>query len=602
MIPHLFVRLLSLVSLLALPACSPSRGGGGASSEGEGEGEGPTEGEGEGEGPAEGEGEGEGPAEGEGEGPALPDICEALGLPRAALQAGTGELQGDVAADFTVTTLAGSWTLSEEWTGCESYVFLAYFPDLRTRPEGVWLGDNLWSTPLDELLVKSPDNVHFFFVSDEPEAADRRRRMEDMRSRFEETHGAWVATDAERARWRSRFHFVTDRLQELDGGPGAYVGSYLRFLFSPEGLVDLGDRGQAQAPLPFCFGIDRDQRHDPGGSLNPTVSQPPEWGMAAYLGHFFNHKAAIRDRVAGESATVVSLLEETVTERVFVRTVELPDAQAMAELDTLEVDVGVTCNFRNPYACSEWDRIARIDLCLPSEPPPPDPCARRLEIARWITPYWRRGHRRWLIDASPFLGLLSSGGPQTFFVEMGPPWERNTERDVAISLRLSRRGGPRSRGVLKAYDGGGFDADYNGNHGPVSFSVPEEATRVEVVTILSGHGQTDRDNCAEWCDHRHEFSVNGEELPRIRSRLAIGALRGCAERADRGVPPGQGGNWAPARAYWCPGMPVDAIRQNATELVDRGVDNELTYRATFAGREPRGGSIALSTYVVWYGD
>jgi len=49
-------------------------------------------------------------------------------------------------------------------------------------------------------------------------------------------------------------------------------------------------------------------------------------------------------------------------------------------------------------------------------------------------------------------------------------------------------------------------------------------------------------------------------------------------------------------------MPVDAIRQNATELVDRGVDNELTYRATFAGREPRGGSIALSTYVVWYGD
>jgi len=198
---------------------------------------------------------------------------------------------------------------------------------------------------------------------------------------------------------------------------------------------------------------------------------------------------------------------------------------------------------------------------------------------------------------------MREGGRRTLRVEMGPGWERKTERDVELSLRLSTGDGRRAQGVVKAYGGGGFGAGYNDAHPPFSFHVPAEATRVEVVSILSGHGQTDRDNCAEWCDHRHRFAVNGEELPEIRSELAIGALRGCAERADRGVSPGQGGNWAPGRAYWCPGMPVDAIRQDVTAWVDLGADNELTYTASLGRRgEPRGGDIALSTYVVWYAD
>ena len=37
------------------------------------------------------------------------------------------------------------------------------------------------------------------------------------------------------------------------------------------------------------------------------------------------------------------------------------------------------------------------------------------------------------------------------------------------------------------------------------------------------------------------------------------------ESVDRRVIPGQGGNWTPARAYWCPGMPVDAVRTNVAE-------------------------------------
>ena len=43
------------------------------------------------------------------------------------------------------------------------------------------------------------------------------------------------------------------------------------------------------------------------------------------------------------------------------------------------------------------DRIANIQLCLDGEA-----CADRREIVRWITPYWRAGDQRYVIDASPY--------------------------------------------------------------------------------------------------------------------------------------------------------------------------------------------------------
>ena len=522
--------------------------------------------------------------------------CEALGFTAQPFQEGGGDRFGDLAGDFTLNTLAGPWRFSERWLGCESYVFLNYFPDLRRTPSGPWAGDQLWSTGLDELLERGAANVHYFFVSYETEADARQTRMEAMQTRVEQTIRRVTGDEDERAQWRAHFHFVTDPLQGLDGGVGVFVSSYLTFMFSDEGLVDLGDRGMAQPPLPFTFGIGRDQRFDPGGSLSPVVGQDAIWGMTAYFSQFYNHRAALRDQVASEEATVIPLLDEEVTDRVFTREVMLPDAAAMAGFDTLEVDVGVTCPHRNPFGCSEWDRIARISLCRT-----PD-CSKRWEVVRWITPYWRRGHRRWLIDASFFLGELQDGGPTTFYIEMGPGWERGTSRHAKMDLRLSQRGTQRSRGVRRAYTGGGFDANYNANHEAYEFMTPDEATRVELVVILSGHGQTDGDNCAEWCDHRHVFSVNGTALPEIVSQQAIGTLRGCAYEADAGVSPGQWGNWAPGRAYWCPGLPVEAIRMDITEQVMLGGINELTYAASLAGEAPRGGNIDLSVYTVWYVD
>ncbi|MBX2799876.1 MAG: hypothetical protein KTR31_19510 [Myxococcales bacterium] len=499
--------------------------------------------------------------------------CATHELPPRPFDEGAGGLLwGDLAADFTVETLDGPWTLSEEWTGCDSYVFVTYF-------EG-GEGDALWSSDAAEILATGPRNTHFFFVSEEGGRQARLARMEALKEA--------MALGPARS---ERVHFVTDRLTKIEGSVGEMALDYMDYL--PDSAVDIGaDRGSVGAPLPVFFGIDREQRWDSGGYIYNFIGGSPLIEMAGYLAHFYNHKAELQHRFDQETATEVVLLEDSVTDRVFVVQAELP--ADLSGFDTAEFDVGVFCPHRNPYACSEWDRNAWIEVCLDGKK-----CADRREIVRWITPYWRRGGRRWGMEASPLMGLLS-GGTNWFRIVMGPSWERATERRARVSLRLSNQGNDRATGVVRAYTGGTFNAEYNDNHPPFDFDLPASATSAELVVIVSGHGQEGTENCAEWCDHRHQFTINGVQLEEVRSQTGIGSTLGCADAAQYGVSPGQYGNWAPQRAFWCPGLPVAPIRLDLTEHVTPGASNQLTYSASLRGTQPpAGGNISLSVYVSW---
>ncbi len=480
---------------------------------------------------------------------------------------------GDRAGDFTAETLDGTFTLSEAWNGCDSFVIVSHF-----ESPG---GDALWSSDPSDLFANAPANTQFIFVSDEGGAQRRTNRIQAMKDRLN-----LGARRAERA------HFVTDRLSRIEGGLGDFVRDYLDYV--PTSLVQIDEERASQAPLPYFLGIDRFQTWDPGGNTNNVVGGTPEIEMAGYLPHFYNHKATLAHRLASEDVTEIVMLDEEVTDRIFDVNVELP--ADLSSFDTLEFDVEVTCKGRNPFACSEWDRIARIAWCTD------DTCEDRREIVRWITPYWRRGNRRWAIDASAFLGLVS-GGSQSFRIEMGPGWERATPRDVRVAARLSTRGVPRPSSAVRVYTGGSFGESYNDDHPPVTLDVPANASKVELVTILSGHGQDGSTNCAEWCDHRHRFSVDGEEAVLLQHDGSVGSADGCAPSAAQGVPPGQWGNWAPERAFWCPGLPVAPVATDLTSLVTPGSAAELSYEAFFQGAfgpGVGGGSISLSAYVVYY--
>jgi hypothetical protein len=528
-------------------------------------------------------------------GPPAPDFCAEMSIPRIPFATSVGgDRFGDLAGDFTVhTSDGGTWNFRDQWTGCESYVFFVNLPGFN---------DALFATELDELFTRGPRNVQYFFLSDGIDDAARQAFAAQEQGKLDEAF-AFESTSAEdQAFWRTRFHFVTDAAEQIDGSVGAMLTAYIAYARMGSSAVDVGGgRGSAYPPAPSVFGIDRAQHWDAGDSLAQFVAATDNsiLGMASFLGDFYNYRAALESRLASEAptTTIVSLVDMTTATRVFTPTVTLPDATTMAGFDSLEIDAVVDCQAQNPFACSEWDRIADVQYCVDGAA-----CTDRREIGRWITPYWRRGRQHYALDASAFLGLLRTGGSTTFFVELGPDWERATEWHASVSLRFRHVGGvPSPASAERAFTGGTFDANYNTSHTPYTFTPPTGTTRVELVTLLTGHGQDGTTNCSEWCDHRHTFSINGTALPTIRHTGAIGSGTGCADRARDGVIPGQLGNWAPERAYWCPGLAVEPIRTDITSMVTVGSPNTVGYVANFgASSPPGGGDIDLSTYVVYY--
>lgn len=480
------------------------------------------------------------------------------------------------AGDFTLATPEGGpFTLSEWWDGCHSLVVLMHRPESPTA-EAVWGSD-------PSLLVTAHDSTHYLLVSNDESAANRENALTTMRDRIVEAGGTG---------WDARVHVGLDRLDDAEGALGDFFRDYNAWRIDPENFVDLGDRGIVAAPPLAFLGIDRDQRWDSIGTPSEFVGGPSTFKIAGTAGGYYHHLAKTVDRAATEQAEVVPLVDEVVTERIFIEQAELP--ADLSAFDTLEVDVQIICEERNVFACSEWDRIARIQVCVDGEA-----CEERQELVRWITPYWRRGERRWIWDATPLLPLLK-GGTNHFRVEMGPSWERPTPRIARMSLRLRTTGqDARPSTVLPAYSGGNFTPEYNDRE-PLTFDAPASFSRAELVWILSGHGQDPQTNCAEWCNHTHDFTLNGTQLDRVASPIPVGSPWGCGDLTAEGVQPGGFGNWAQGRAYWCPAWPLPVDRMDITDLVQAGQSNEMTYFGSVGGLSTGNGNIVLTSYVVFY--
>jgi len=278
-----------------------------------------------------------------------------------------------------------------------------------------------------------------------------------------------------------------------------------------------------------------------------------------------------------------------------VWTASFPPATEMANFDTLELVVSATCGPDNYSDCGHWDYEAFIDLC------DNDMCDNVLgQVARWITPYSRPGTRTWVLDASSYLGYLQAGGDQFFRFSM--VWNMNPSTwDVRFRLRDAGEATRPTETVLVHNANRGFNDTYNDGFTPLTFTPPAGTTKVEIATIISGHGQA-TGNCAEWCNHQHEFTVNGTGTHMRQFSGEAGLTHGCAEMVDEGVVPGQWGNWTPGRAGWCPGLPVQPWVMDITDDVQIGMENTLEYRGLYANQPPTGdrGRIRINTVLVYH--
>lgn len=254
------------------------------------------------------------------------------------------------------------------------------------------------------------------------------------------------------------------------------------------------------------------------------------------------------DAAIGEDVTVTAFSGEHVyfgaeNRRTVDAEVSFPDAGQHFSSVTLRL--GLRCP---TGGCDWWDRLGHLSIVRPGEG---GDDAVELEIARFITPYrvpgpfevdvtdlqrvlegdltirvfidtWvGPGHANgagWLVDASfDFVGGTPSPGEDPYAVV--PLWAPQSVvyGDPARPAELAQ-----------------------------TVEIPEGTTGARIVSYITGHGQGNAGNCAEFCSRFHTFTVGDQIVDAAIWR------DDCATTAV----PGQQGTWMYPRAGWCPGAIV----------------------------------------------
>jgi hypothetical protein len=509
---------------------------------------------------------------------ASPTLCDDLSLPTIAFNdAGPfGSRRHDLAENFTVALQDGtSWTFADKHIGCESYIFVT-----SARARSAQDATSLWESDLDDLVERSPANAHYFFLTARsPSAAIA--EAEAMQGRVDALLLSFDAAKAEH--WRQRLHVLAKHANEQEG--------WLKNL-----AAGIGRAG---------FAIDRQQRIRLLGSFadvnryRKALADADEWpwesnlAYAAYEPRYYNFLVTRDAKLTAEneSTTIVSAVNGEVMQYQVEIDVVFPDASAMENFDTLEIDLSMDCP--NPAAgefgnCGAWDYLSHIRLLDEDQ-------SSWIEMARFITTYHREG--RYLVDATPMLAFLKKGGMRKIRYDVSP--QHNQQAYLThMDFRFSNRGkGYQPSDAIPLFSGGGFNSTYNDKYTPKDIAIPADAKRIELWAIITGHGGATQ-NCAEFCRHQHEFTVNG--ITYLKDHEQVGKNMGCVDEIDNGMVPNQGGTWWLGRGGWCPGQQVEPWVVDVTADVEKGKSASFAYRGLLKGNTPpdNAGNIRMTSYLV----
>ena len=166
---------------------------------------------------------------------AEPTYCELLDLNERPFDttAPSDLIRHAPSGDFSVTLRDGiDWRLSEQWTGCDNYVFIPH-----GLPISQLDSSSFWNTDVGELIAASPENVHYFFVVTGQDPAEAESMGAAMAEQIDLALSA--LGEAEAAWWSDKLHVVAD--------PSVYNEDLVGFMF--------------RKPLSrYGWAIDREQR------------------------------------------------------------------------------------------------------------------------------------------------------------------------------------------------------------------------------------------------------------------------------------------------------------------------------------------------------
>jgi hypothetical protein len=200
-------------------------------------------------------------------------------------------------------------------------------------------------------------------------------------------------------------------------------------------------------------------------------------------------------------------------------------------------------------SCDPWDRVGSYGLVLANGSESPT----YVELSRFITPYGVGAE--WDVDVTDLRPLLTGEQTSRVFIDtwVGPGSGFGNGWSVTATFEFV--GGTPAREVLAAIPvWQGANENRRLVYGDPARSIPsqlpdatvalpEGTTSAALRTFITGHGQGNADNCAEFCPRDHTFLVNAvpytENIWRDDCRTTAA--------------PNQQGSWQYARAGWCPG-------------------------------------------------
>jgi len=231
--------------------------------------------------------------------------------------------------------------------------------------------------------------------------------------------------------------------------------------------------------------------------------------------------------------------------------------------------------------CDPWDRYANIMV--------KDKTTNEwFEIGRHITPYGVDNNaltRGLEFDVTDFKSLLEGNVELRIFVEtwVSSGWIVSLEFDYTPGTpdykyykvsRIIQYNGNSLGGVPYGGLNGNTEIDLEKFDLIKSLQIGSNIESAHIRTIVTGWGHatpadSDGRACAEWCFRTHKIKIDNSNL----FSHYMGPI-GCSQNPINN----QGGNWAPDRAGWCPGMTVPVrIDKFGTDVSNKTMNYEYDF-------------------------
>ncbi len=209
--------------------------------------------------------------------------------------------------------------------------------------------------------------------------------------------------------------------------------------------------------------------------------------------------------------------------------------------------------------CDPWDQPAKISLIKDGEV---------YEIARFITPYGK-GCGPWVVDVTDFKTLLRGSCDFSSYIQVwgSSGWLLNASLTFVKGNAIH----PYQRLTnLWATDNWIYGDTAKASYDLPAMTIPiESATKVSDFRItISGHGQGNTSNAAEFSNFTHTVEANGSNFSSHNLWKNDCATNTCSN---------QFGTWQFSRAGWCPGQEVQPHVVDVTSAATPGQDLVMDY-------------------------